>query len=392
MTRRPDRDLERTYSRAQFVAKLRRGTTTCAIVVGVLLGCSAPTDSVGAPEWTLRESVRIGGDDDGPTSFSWIKGLAETPDGRLYVYEQSTQDIRVFDADGRHVRTIGRRGSGPGELRNAEGIVFGPDGALWVRDAANGRFSRFDADGTPLDGWAMTWCSSQGTWSPLVTGERIVDVDCIPSAEDDAEVVLAYRSDRSGVDTLGRRAACGSLAQHEAATWITPLEGGGTRYRPIPWAPRPVVAIDGTGATWCAASSGQYVLLRVGRDGDTVRVARDVSTVPVAVAERDSVIADIESRGPTGVDFSRLPSVKPMIERLTVDDQNRLWVRRDLAADTIAFDVITADGTLEATVMLRGVRTSSWSPFVVRGDVVLLVIVDADGVPQVGRFVIERGS
>lgn len=364
----------------------------CVVLVGFVAGCTRATEQPAVPQWTLRETLRLGGGDEGPRSFSWIKGLAEDAEGHLYVYEQSTQDIRVFDRTGQYVRTQGRRGSGPGELRNAEGIVFGPDGALWVRDAANGRFSRFDTDGRPLDGWAMTWCSSQGTWLPLVTGERIVDVDCIPSAEDDAEVVLAYRSDRSGVDTLGRRAACGSLAQHEAATWITPLEGGGTRYRPIPWAPRPVVAIDGTGATWCAASSGQYVLLRAGQDGDTVRVARDVSTVLVAATERDSVIADIESRGPTGVDFSRLPSVKPMIERLTVDDRNRLWVRRDLAADTIAFDVFTSNGTLEATVMLRGVHTRSWSPFVVRGDVVLLVIVDADGVPQVGRFVIERGG
>lgn len=43
-------------------------------------------------------------------------------------------------------------------------------------------------------------------------------------------------------------------------------------------------------------------------------------------------------------------------------------------------------------MLLGGVRTPVWSPFVVRGDVVLLVIVGEDDVPQVGRFVIERGA
>ena len=370
---------------------------TFVVLGGALTSCTAPGDTPGdtpvVPEWTLRETLRIGDGDEGPTSFSWIKGIAEDADGQLYVYEQSTQDIRVFNAAGAHVRTIGRRGSGPGELRNAEGIVLASDGALWVRDAANGRITRLALDGAPLDAWSMTWCSSQGTWLPRVTAERIVDLDCVPSADDDlAWNVLAYRTDRSAVDTLGRRAACGTRADYDAATWITPLENGGTRYRPIPWAPRPASTVDATGATWCAPSSGRYELLRIGLGGDTVRVSRDLAPVPVSAGQRDSVIAEIESRGPTGVDFARLPNVKPMIDRLTVDDQDRLWVRRDLADGRIAFDLFSAGGTHEATVTLAGVRTPAQLPFVVRGDVVLLVLLGEDDVPQVGRFVIERGG
>lgn len=366
--------------------------SSLAIVVALpllLLACARPSEAPAVPQWTLRETLRIGGGDDGPTSFSWIKGIAEAPDGGLYVYEHSTQDIRVFDASGRYERTIGRRGSGPGELRNAEGITFGGDGALWVRDAANGRFSRFGADGEPREAWAMTWCSSQGTWLPLVTPERIVDRDCLPVEDDDAEIVLGYRTDRSGVDTLGRRARCGTLAQHEAATWITPTDRG-TRYWAIPWAPRPIATIDATGATWCAPSSASYDLLRIGRDGDTVRVTRDLAAVPVAAGERDSVIAMLESYGATGLDYSRLPATKPSIDRLTVDDRNRLWVRRELPDRSLAFDVFSADGTHEATVSLAAVRAPSHLPFVVRRDVVLLVVLGEDDVPQVARFTIER--
>lgn len=355
----------------------------------LLTACAKDRDSGDAPTWTLQETLRIGEGDEGPTSFSWVKGIAEGTDGRIYIYEHSTQDIRVFDRSGAHLKTIGRKGAGPGELANAEGIVFAGDGALWVRDDANGRFTRFDADGNILDAWSMSFCWSQGTWAPLVTTERIVDHDCVPRQGGGYRVV-GYRTDRSGVDSLAMEAACGDPKLNEAATWITRFERG-MSYRQIPYAPRAMRTFDVTGATWCAPNTANYELLRITPAGDTVRVVRAIPPQPVTAAERDSVIAEIESRGPTGVDFSRIPATKPAIHRMTVDDQNRLWVRRDRDGGGVLFDVVRPDGTHEATVALNGLRTTAWSPFVVRGDVVLLVVVGEDDVPQVGRFVIDRG-
>lgn len=351
--------------------------------------CGGERGGSEVPQWTLRETLRIGEGDEGPTSFSWVKGIAEGSDGRIYIYEHSTQDIRMFDAAGAHLKTIGRKGAGPGELGNAEGIVFAADGNLWVRDAENARFTIFDADGTYKDSWTMQYCWSQGTWAPHVTPGRLVDWDCDPGSRTNR--ILGYRTDKSGVDSIATQAECGDQALNEAATWITRTERM-TSYRQIPYAPRAAGTFDATGSTWCAPNTGRYEIIRIGSAGDTVRVALDVPPLPVTAAERDSVIKEIESRGPTGLDFSRIPATKPAIARLTVDDQNRLWVRRDKAEGGILFDIIAPSGQHEATVALDGVRTNTWSPFVVRGDVVLLVIVGEDDVPQVGRFVIERGS
>jgi hypothetical protein len=355
----------------------------------VVAACSRDGGPAEAPTWTLRETVRIGSGDEGPMSFAWIKGLAEGKDGRLYVYEHSTQDIRVFDPTGAYLMTIGRKGAGPGELGNAEGIAFGADGALWVRDAANGRFSRFDADGKVLEAWTMTYCWSQGTWAPLRTERYLVDYDCRLGGSGEY-AAIGYRVDRSGVDSLAMFVDCGGQALNEASSWVTRTESSVTR-RPIPWAPRMEGTLDATGATWCAPNTAVYELLRFTPGGDTVRVARDIAALPVMQDERDSVIAEFESSGPSGLDFSRIPATKPIIVRLTVDDRNRLWVRRDGANGGVLFDIVTPEGRHEATVTLNGVRTSWWSPFVVHGDAVLLVTLGEDDVQSVGRFVIDRG-
>ncbi len=362
-----------------------------ASLLAASLACGG--EEVTTPTWSLRETLRIGSGDEGPTSFSWVKGIAVDSIGRIFIYEHSTQDIRVFGPDGAFLKTVGRRGAGPGELGNAEGIVFADNGELWVRDAANGRFAVFNADGDFRHAWPASFCWSQGTWMPKVAPGRLVDFDCVvrPGAAgaERQTVLVGYRTDRSGVDTIRTRPECDVENLAEAATWIT-RSANSTSYRRIPYAPRAESAYGPSGEEWCASNSTRYDIVRLGLNGDTVRVTRSLPPIPVTAGERDSLIADIDSRGPTGVDFSRIPQVKPAIERLVVDDEGRLWVRRSDPSVGLVFDLIAPDGEMLATVTLGRIRTNVWSPFVVRGDDVYLVVLDEDDVPQVGRFTLQR--
>jgi hypothetical protein len=359
------------------------------LVLAVALACTGDSGPTNASTWTLQETLRIGSGDEGPTSFSWVKGIDVDSAGRIFIYEHSTQDIRVFAPDGSYLKTIGRRGAGPGELGNAEGIAFARDGVLWVRDDANGRFTRFTADGEVLESVTSTFCMSQGTWLPRITATHFVDEDCVPAAGGTTYHVFGYRFDQGGRDSLGTRAACGSEGLLESATWIT-RTARSTSYRSIPYAPRPHYAVAPDATTWCVPISSTYEVQRIRGAADTLRVSRAVAPIPVSAVERDSIIADIDSRGPTGLDFSRIPQRKPAIDRITTDDSGRLWVRRANPSGGILFDLWSADGTLEATIELTGVQTGTWAPFVVRGDDVYLVILGEDDVPQVGRFRIAR--
>jgi len=77
-------------------------------------------------------------------------GLARDPvTGRLFVADTRASDIKVFDAEGRLIQTIGNRGEGQGELNTPTYLAIA-DGLLYVSDTFNGRIQVFDTDGNYL--------------------------------------------------------------------------------------------------------------------------------------------------------------------------------------------------------------------------------------------------
>ena len=342
--------------------------------------------------WTLTETLRIGGGDTGPTSFNYIKSIAVDAKGRLFIYDRQARDIRVFAPDGKFVKTIGRVGSGPGELRDAEGIAFARDGMLWMRDAANARLTIFDAEGTYRNGWTMTFCSSPGPWNPQMDRRgRLLDVDCmVKDGRGQGYAILGYHLDRSRIDTIADMPACGTRDLAEAATFII-KQGTRTTYRSIPYAPRNLTALGPSGEVWCVANSANYSITRiVPGSRDTIRASRRVSPNPVTAAERDTLIVQFGASNPGGLEMSRIPKVKPAIDRIVVDEDGRLWVMRSTANGAHELDVIDASGRVVATMSLGKISTSGYTPFTVNGDNIYLVLTDEDDVPFVGRFRITR--
>lgn len=77
-------------------------------------------------------------------------GLAYDPQGeRIYVSDTAAHDIKVFDEEGRLLKTIGRRGDGPGEFNYPTYLAFAR-GKLYVADTMNSRIQVLSADGTQV--------------------------------------------------------------------------------------------------------------------------------------------------------------------------------------------------------------------------------------------------
>lgn len=56
------------------------------------------------------------------------------PDGRFAVADAQAEEVRIFDPDGRHLRTFGGKGAGPGELQGMQGVHLDHEGMLRVAE------------------------------------------------------------------------------------------------------------------------------------------------------------------------------------------------------------------------------------------------------------------
>jgi DNA-binding beta-propeller fold protein YncE len=88
---------------------------------------------VGGPgeEGLLAEFATYGAAD-GKTI--WPFGVAVDKQGHVYVTDEWTSTVSVFDGKGKFIRKWGTPGSGPGELRGPAGIVCEPNGNVIVVD------------------------------------------------------------------------------------------------------------------------------------------------------------------------------------------------------------------------------------------------------------------
>lgn len=75
------------------------------------------------------------------------QAIAIAPDGKVYVGDQGSHTIQVFDPNGAFLRDIGLAGTRPGELTAIGSLGVAGDGTIFVADGGTNRISRFSPDG-----------------------------------------------------------------------------------------------------------------------------------------------------------------------------------------------------------------------------------------------------
>ena len=72
-----------------------------------------------APVLELKEDLSIGGPEaQGDYALDRVRQFLVDDAGAFYVLDTQASHVKVFDAAGKYLRTIGRKGQGPGELEN----------------------------------------------------------------------------------------------------------------------------------------------------------------------------------------------------------------------------------------------------------------------------------
>ena len=82
-----------------------------------------------------------------PGQFVWPSACNLDSRGRVYVSDEATHRISVFDREGALLSTWGEHGAGEGQLDTPSGLAFDAEDNVYVADTYNHRVQKFTADG-----------------------------------------------------------------------------------------------------------------------------------------------------------------------------------------------------------------------------------------------------
>jgi len=97
---------------------------------------------------TFEEELTIG-KSEGPEEYliNSIWSFTIDDEGNTYILDSRPYRIKVFDEDGKYLRSIGRSGQGPGELQGPRNIQFTVQKEIMVNDSRKGALLFFSVDG-----------------------------------------------------------------------------------------------------------------------------------------------------------------------------------------------------------------------------------------------------
>jgi hypothetical protein len=344
-----------------------------------------------ATGWTLTEELVIGdAESDTAPLLSDVAALEVDSTGRIYVLDRQLSAVLVFDHQGALATRFGRQGEGPGEFRGPNGIGWDQAGRLWVIEGQGSRNSIFDREGRFLETRPRTTGFYGYIWNGkfLDSGEMIEPV--FDRSDSYSKPMLArYDSVRGLVDTVTLPYTMGgdNFFRFEFKN--------GYSIAGIPFYPAPWSWIDPRGFIW-TGNTGRYELTQLSMQGDTIRVIRkEQPPIPVSQSELDSAIARLKEMAQGApFDEGKIPRIKPVLERVVVDDSGYVWVMTMEAAGTTGtgFDVFDPEGRFLGRVttprQLGPFRPAA--PMVLRRGKLWGVVVDEDDLPGVARWAISR--
>lgn len=333
--------------------------------------------------WRLEEDLRLGVvDGGGPEEFGEIRSVVSDARGRIYVLEGMSEEIRVFDADGEFLHTIGRKGPGPGEFALAMDMMLGRGDTIWVVDPQSGRYSAFAPNGRFLTSHPRRILSANTSATTFLSDGRVLDWEmAFPDGRSGPRLrywPLLVARDFGRLDSLPplkfRREMMPDRRAHQ-------LFFGGEL----------LVAADREGGIWFAETR-EYRIYRRSLEGDTTTVlGLTVDPAPVGKAEREYVRREF---GRTSLSryLDDLPETKPIIHGIIPDNAGNVLVFPETAgaaAGTVV-DVFRESGAYRGRLSLpippvpisRRAALTAYAT----SDHLLIAFVDALDVPHVARF------
>jgi hypothetical protein len=313
------------------------------LIIAALAGCGGDRGGAGARASVVvadSAALRIGVLDGEPEyQFHRAKAARVLSDGRLVVADAGYR-LRVYDADGRYLQTIGGFGGGPGEFRSIDFVGVLPGDSVLVQDVNANRVSVFASSGELA---RMFTLESQESGRGgriddiLGTGELLVRQgaswavgETQPGFRREPEDV--YLADRDGqtIQDIGRFPgyeryfATRQTSASAQLTVTTALFARGSQYA----AGRELIYVGNTAVPDIAVYNRAGSLVD-SLDTDLPVRRVDEEALSVALEERLRAYSDENRRRDARRRFEEMPypETLPVYESLLVDPLGMIWIR-----------------------------------------------------------------
>ncbi len=311
------------------------------------------------PTFHLREELSIGiSEGESEYMFSRISDVAVDSGRRIYVLDYTEAELRIFDEDGKHIQTIGRRGQGPGEFMAPFSLAVTKGNAIMVHDLGNRRISYFSEAGNFL--------------SSFSTGDMVM----VGSETDDRGNILSL------VFTSGPEEQLLELRRFDSrknvlTTYYT-ITKTGREATNNPFGPAVHWTRYLSDRVICGYSK-DYELHVYNLDGTKVRtIEREYRPVRIEQEEVDAS----QKRLPAAVDL-QAPKHRPAFQGVTADEEGRIFVatwERPHTKKGYLYDVFDHEGEFLTQIALDN------PPQVWKDSRLYTIEEDAGGYPVVRRF------
>jgi hypothetical protein len=334
-------------------------------------------------EWTVgaQPTVQIGSETR-EYQFAGIQGAVRLSGGQIAVADAGSNQVRIYDSQGRFISATGRAGGGPGEFRMIAKMVPGSGDSLVVFDPGASRVSVLGPSGT-LGRTIMPTAASLGAElaGVLENGSMVFGVPGVLPPRDglsrDSMTYVLVRPDGTGADTL-TVAPGGQRFQRVAGGSVTRMTN--------PFGPRAAAAARGNRIALGATDS--YEIREFGSDGAATRLLRrKVEAAPFTDADFRQVADQLPQMASALAEIPR-PDHNPVFAALLIDREHNLWIEDFPApgAPSVAWTVFDRKGAMLGQVTLP----AAFRPTDIGGDYVLGVWADELGVERVRMYPLQK--
>lgn len=335
-----------------------KGTIETVDGVQVVRNPKTPMYPDGALE--LREELTIG-TAEGAEEYMFIRlrGLFVDDQEAIYTLDQRKPWIDVYDRDGRHVRSIGRKGQGPGEFQTPFFIAHSPSEEILVGEM--GRLSFFDRSGGFLR-------SKNNSVEPLAFVKYLANGDAVGT-----RMVMDDEKPRYEV------ILCGPDLQQKSVLTFSAMPDPSAKF-----------ALFTSVVRWdicagqeiiCASAEGDYLISVFDGSGRLVRkILKDYDPVPVSAGD---IEYQMKKHGIQSRDEVTVPQFLPPTSWVYADEEGRIYIsswQRDPETEISLFNIFDPKGRYLCDYRFPG------EPLVFKDGKLYAVVQDNEGIQYVKRF------